>query len=62
MTSTPGARPRKTGARFIPRFAGEAFAHQGLPPSGDGPTARRVTSQVAWKVPPSSVINAELSG
>ena len=45
---------------YIARFAGDVFRHQGLKPESDGPTARRVTAEVAWKKPPSQKINEEL--
>lgn len=49
---------RKRG-RFVPRFAGEAFAHDGNP--DDGPIARKLTSTIAWKQPPSASVKAEVS-
>jgi hypothetical protein len=46
---------------YIPRFAGEIFAHA-KDKSGEGtPTLRRLTSEVQWKRPPSSNLNAEIS-
>lgn len=45
--------------RYVPRFAGEAFAHDGSPP--DGPALRRLVSEIAWKRPPSSTVRAEVS-
>lgn len=56
MTNEAGKRSKP---RYVPRFAGEAFAHQGNPP--DGPDLRRVTSQVAWKQSPSAAVNGQLS-
>lgn len=50
---------RRSKPRYVPRFAGEAFAHQGNPP--DGPDLRALTSQVAWKQSPSAAVNGKLS-
>jgi hypothetical protein len=47
--------------RFNPRFAGEAFQHAYSKTSEGTPTLRRLTSEVQWKRPPSSNINAEIS-
>jgi hypothetical protein len=41
------------------RFAGEVFSHKGNPE--DGPIARRLTSEIAWKQPPSASLRAEVS-
>jgi hypothetical protein len=49
----------RSSNRYISRFAGEVFAHEGNP--DDGPTARRLTSEVAWKQPPSASLRAEVS-
>jgi hypothetical protein len=46
---------------FVPRFAGDVFRHQGLNAESDAPTARRLTSEVAWKRPPSASIRSEIS-
>jgi len=57
-------RPQRRGDRggtYVPRFAGEAFDHLDLDSSGDGPTARKNTSTVAWKQPPSASLRAEVS-
>lgn len=51
-------RSRSSGA-YVPRFAGQIFAHEQDPE--DGPTARRQTSEEAWKRPPSSSLQAEVS-
>lgn len=51
----PASKPR----RYIPRFAGEAFAHYGSLP--EGPAYRRLVSEVAWKQPPSAKVRAEIS-
>ena len=50
---------RGHGGIFVPRFAGEAFAHEGNP--SDGPLARRHTSQEVWKQPPSAALRAQVS-
>ena len=47
------------GGRYVPRFAGEVFAHLDNP--ADGPDLRRLASDVAWKRPPSSDLRAEVS-
>lgn len=52
-------RARRNQQRYVPRFAGEVFAHEKNPV--DGPTARRLTSEVAWKRPPSASVRAEVS-
>jgi hypothetical protein len=52
-------RNRNQGGEYNARFAGEIFAHLNNP--ADGPTARKQTSEVAWKRPPSSSIRAEVS-
>lgn len=55
-------RPQRSGDRgnrYIPRFAGEVFAHEGNPQ--DGPVARKLTSEIAWKQPPSAKLKAEVS-
>ena len=57
-------RPQRQGdrgGRYIPRFAGAAFLNDGLPSEGDGPRARKLTSEVAWKQPPSASVRAEVS-
>lgn len=57
-------RPSRAGDRndgFVPRFAGEVFQHANLNSESDGPTARKVTSTVAWKIPPSASIRSEIS-
>jgi hypothetical protein len=57
---TPEQKPGEVYRRKNPiRFAGEAFAHWGNPP--DGPTARKVTSTIAWKQPPAASVQAEVS-
>lgn len=50
---------RDSSRRYIPRFAGEVFAHMGNPK--DGPMLRRLASQVAWKAPPQASVRAEVS-
>jgi hypothetical protein len=55
-------RPTRRGDRggaYVPRFAGEVFDHINDPE--DGPTARKLTSTVAWKQPPSASLRAEVS-
>lgn len=52
-------RPGAFGGQYVPRFAGEVFAHLGNP--ADGPDLRRLASDVAWKRPPSSDLRAEVS-
>jgi len=54
-------RRNRPGENYGMRFAGEAFAHLDLDSSGDGPTARKNTSTVAWKQPPSASLRAEVS-
>lgn len=49
------------GGRYIPRFAGAVFDHENLSSEADGPTARRLTSEVKWKQPPSASVRAEVS-
>lgn len=44
--------------RYVPRFAGEVFAHCGNPK--DGPSLRRLASQVAWKAPPQADVRADV--
>ena len=53
--SEPQDPATKKGKRFVPRFAGEAFAHAGA--QEDAPMLRKLASEVAWKRPP----NTELS-
>jgi hypothetical protein len=53
------AERAKKPRRYIARYAGEAFLHLGSP--ADGPMARRLTSEVAWKRPPSSDVRSEVS-
>lgn len=50
-------RPRD-GRQYVPRFAGEAFLHQG---QEDGPMLRKLVSTIDWKRPPSSKISSEVS-
>lgn len=38
--------------RYVARFAGEAFQHEGNTP--DGPMLRKLASEVAWKQSPSA--------
>jgi len=57
MTNSTNSR----GGRYVPRFASEIFAHASLPAHADGPTGRRLFSEVAWKRPPSAKLNAEIS-
>jgi hypothetical protein len=45
--------------QYVPRFAGEAFLSASNPK--DGPYARRLSSEVAWKRPPSSDLRSEVS-
>jgi len=59
VRSNRPSRRGDRGGRFVPRFAGEAFAHEGNPE--DGPTARKLTSEVKWKQPPSASLRAEVS-
>ena len=57
-------RPQRSGdrgGRYIARFAGDVFLNEGLPSHGDGPRARKLTSEVAWKQPPSASVRAEVS-
>lgn len=57
-------RPQRRGdrgGRYVPRFAGEAFQREQLGPDDGGPDARRLTSTVAWKIPPSASVRAEVS-
>jgi len=59
-TGSSGRRNRnRSDSGWVSRFAGEIFAHLNNP--ADGPTARKQTSEVAWKRPPSSSIRAEVS-
>lgn len=44
---------------YVARFAGAAFLSANNPK--DGPYARRLSSEVAWKRPPSSDIRSEVS-
>jgi hypothetical protein len=56
------SRPSRRGDRgdhYVARFAGEVFSHKGNPE--DGPIARRLTSEIAWKQPPSASLRAEVS-
>jgi len=46
---------------YVARFAGDAFSHLGLKSESDGPTARRVTAEAAWKKPPTASVRAEVS-
>ena len=46
---------------FTSRFAGDVFRHQGLAADRDGPTARRLTAEVAWKQPPAASLKSEIS-
>lgn len=58
------ARPARSGdraTRYVPRFAGEVFQHHDLDSSADGPMARKLTSEVKWKQPPSASVRAEVS-
>jgi hypothetical protein len=48
-----------TPRRYVARFAGEAFVHRDNLP--DGPMARRLISDVAWKRPPSATVRSEVS-
>lgn len=50
---------RPTARKYVPRFAGEAFLHAAN--SHDGPMARKLISEVAWKRPPSSAVSSEVS-
>ncbi len=52
-TQKPGQVFRR---RNVIRFAGEAFGHANLAAADDGPTARKVTSTIAWKQPPSTSV------
>jgi hypothetical protein len=52
------AKPPGDNRRFVPRFAGEAFLHQG---QEDGPMLRKLVSTIDWKRPPSSKISSEVS-
>lgn len=54
-----GGRGGDHGGTYVARFAGEVFAHEKNPQ--DGPTARRLTSEVKWKQPPSASLRAEVS-
>ena len=47
--------------RYVNRFAGDVLLSEGLGPQSDGPRARKLTSEIAWKQPPSSKIKGELS-
>ena len=49
--------PRRS--RFVPRFAMEAFAHEGSP--SDGPMLRKLASTIAWKRPASATVQGEVS-
>lgn len=51
-------RRRDRSRKFVPRFAGEAFAHHGSPQ--DPPLLRTLTSTVAWKQSPSSVVKSQV--
>jgi hypothetical protein len=53
---TADGRPRR---RYVPRFAGEAFGHDGNPE--EGPDLRRLVSTEAWKQPPSAKIRSEVA-
>lgn len=46
---------------YIARFAGDAFRHLNLRTEADGPTARRLTAEVAWKKPPGASLQSEIS-
>jgi hypothetical protein len=50
---------RPTPRKYVPRFAGEAFLHAAN--SHDGPMARKLISEVAWKRPPSAKVSSEVS-
>jgi hypothetical protein len=52
-------RTRRHDEKYGMRFAGEVFAHEGNPQ--DGPVARKLTSEIAWKQPPSAKLKAEVS-
>lgn len=52
-------RSREGGDGFTPRFAGDVFLHAQDP--DDGPMARKLTSEVKWKQPPSASVRAEVS-
>jgi hypothetical protein len=52
---------RRTGGRYVPRFAGEAFRREHFGEAGIGPDARKLASEIAWKQPPSSKIKAEVA-
>jgi hypothetical protein len=45
--------------RYVPRFAGEAFGHDGNP--DEGPDLRRLVSTEAWKQPPSAKVRSEVA-
>lgn len=47
--------------KYVARFAGDAFLNESLGPQADGPRARKLTSEIAWKQPPSSKLKGELS-
>lgn len=62
--NTNGQRPQRhgdRGGRYINRFAGDALINEGLKSDSDGPRARKLTSEVAWKRPPSASVRAEVS-
>ena len=59
MNSPQRSRGREASDGWISRFAGDVFLHAGDPE--DGPLARKLTSEVAWKQPPSASLRAEVS-
>lgn len=54
-------RQHQQPIRYVNRFAGDVLLSEGLGPQSDGPRARKLTSEIAWKQPPSSKIKGELS-
>ena len=44
---------------YIPRFAGDAFAHAANPK--EGPAYRRLVSEQAWKQPPAAKVRSEVA-
>lgn len=45
--------------RYVARFAGEAFGHDGNP--DEGPDLRRLVATLAWKQPPSAKVRSQVS-
>lgn len=53
------AQPGPRRKRRVPRFAGEAFGHQGSPETG--PDLQRLLATEAWKQPPSAKVRSEVA-